>query len=133
MGCGGVCFREGGTPPLRRLWAFIRNRMLGAGRFFVVGEDIILPPWEWCGAFVFGRPMVAPTWFGVVHSYASMGMVGCSDAGCIVCFANSGAIPYGGKWSLDGSHRDSARYLFAGAHSDAPTGIDLSLSVAKNR
>ena len=31
-------FSGGGTPPLRWLWAFIRNRMLGAGRFFVVGD-----------------------------------------------------------------------------------------------
>ena len=45
--------------PLRRLWAFIRNRMLGAGRFFVVGEDIILPSWgarySFAGRFV-NRP-----------------------------------------------------------------------------
>ena len=106
--------------------------MLGAGRFFVVGDGYSISRNEMrppavgmvrgvCFRTTNGRPyMVWSCSFIRIRGDGGL----CSDAGCIVCFANSGAIPYGSKWSLDGSRRNSARYLFSGAHSDAPTKSD---------
>ena len=63
----GVCFRQEQAPALQRLGVFIRNRMLGAGRFFVVGEDIILPSWG-AEVLVGGRGNPSPTTVETAYS-----------------------------------------------------------------